>query len=130
MWGDRAISLHRLEQTDVLALLDNLESAELEPAVLDRVAEAAEGNPLLAEQLLAWATEGGSLDVLPPSVERNTWCESVPSSVLVARKTSSRLAPASHGRSPLWQFAVPRSNVLPPSPEENSASLARLIPVL
>jgi DNA-binding SARP family transcriptional activator/tetratricopeptide (TPR) repeat protein len=68
-WADRATVLERLSHRDVLSLLENLGTAALEPGVRDRVADVAEGNPLLAEQLLAWAAEGGQLDVLPPSVD-------------------------------------------------------------
>jgi DNA-binding SARP family transcriptional activator len=68
-WAEHATSLGRLPLGDMVALLESIGADQLEPAGRDRVAEAAEGNPLLAEQLLAWAAEGGGLDVLPPSVE-------------------------------------------------------------
>src|SRR2546430_7926151 len=38
--------------------------------------------------------------------------------------------PASHGRSPLWQFVVPCGQVLPPSWDEKTLTLARSMPVL
>src|SRR3954454_10645469 len=66
--------------------------------------------------------------VWPPSVDvKISWPSAF---VLVARKTSSFLAPANHGRSPSWHCGVPRSHVLPPSALENSASLTRSMPVL
>jgi DNA-binding SARP family transcriptional activator len=41
----------------------------VEPALRARVVGAGGGNPLFLEQLVAYAKEGGSLDVVPPSVE-------------------------------------------------------------
>src|SRR5690242_17082066 len=70
------------------------------------------------------------LQLLPPSVDWKIWWLSVFSWVFVARNTSFGLPPASHGRSPSWQFGLPRSHVLPPSWEENSESFARSMPVL
>jgi hypothetical protein len=68
-----------------------------------------------------------ALQDAPASVLRNTsW---PPSSVSVARKTSFFSPPASHGRSPSWHCIVPVGHVLPPSGDENRASLARLMPV-
>src|SRR3954464_5937506 len=66
--------------------------------------------------------------VWPPSVEVRS--SSPLAALLVPSHTSSFLPPASHGRSPSWHCGVPRSHVLPPSADENSASLARSMPVL
>jgi tetratricopeptide (TPR) repeat protein len=41
----------------------------VEPELRARVVEAAGGNPLFLEQLVAFASVGGSLDTVPPSVE-------------------------------------------------------------
>jgi DNA-binding SARP family transcriptional activator len=68
-WGERAIALEALGDREIAALVDNLSGGEVGAAVRARVAEVAEGNPLFAEQLLAWAAEGGPLDEVPPSVE-------------------------------------------------------------
>src|SRR5438132_2830391 len=66
--------------------------------------------------------------VCPPSVEvKISWPSAL---VLVARKTSSFLPPASHGRSPSWHCGVPRSHVLPPSRDEKRESFTRSMPVL
>jgi hypothetical protein len=70
------------------------------------------------------------LHVLPPSFETKTWWPlPLPSTVSVARKTWFAFPPASQGRLPSSQSAVPLSQVLPPSIDEKSASLARSIPV-
>src|SRR3954447_14536397 len=66
--------------------------------------------------------------VWPPSVDVKILCPSA--LVLVARKTSSFLPPASQGRSPSWHCGVPRSHVLPPSADENSASWPGSMPLL
>jgi DNA-binding SARP family transcriptional activator len=68
-WAEKSLVLDPLPEADVLALIDDLGGPELDPAVRERVAEVAEGNPLFAEQLLAWAAESGGLDAVPPSVE-------------------------------------------------------------
>ena len=71
------------------------------------------------------------LHVLPPSVDSKIcWPLASPSSVLEFMNTWLAAPPASHGRSPLWQYGVPRSQVVPPSGDEKIASLARSIPVL
>jgi DNA-binding SARP family transcriptional activator/tetratricopeptide (TPR) repeat protein len=44
-------------------------AAGVEPELRARVVEAAGGNPLFLEQLVAFASEGGAVDVVPPSVE-------------------------------------------------------------
>ena len=63
----------------------------------------------------------------PASVLWKTACPS--SSESVDRKASFALPPASQGRSPSWHCGVPVGQVFPPSCEENSASLARSMPV-
>src|SRR4051794_9981205 len=69
--------------------------------------------------------------VAPPSVELKTWWPlPLPSSVSVPMNTWFAFAPASQGRSPSWQSAVPLSQVCPPSTDEKSESLTRSIPVL
>src|SRR3954447_23642208 len=64
----------------------------------------------------------------PPSVEIHTEWSSVLGSL--ASQTVSFGPAASHGRSPSWQLVVPRSQVRPPSGEENKASFTRSMPVL
>src|SRR5262249_53598464 len=64
-WAEKSLTLEPLPQADALALIDDLGGSDLEPAVRERVAEVAEGNPLFAEQLLSWAAEGERLDVVP-----------------------------------------------------------------
>ncbi|PWU23606.1 MAG: hypothetical protein C5B48_08290 [Candidatus Rokuibacteriota bacterium] len=44
-------------------------AAGADPELRARVVETAGGNPLFIEQLVAFATEGGTVDAVPPSVE-------------------------------------------------------------
>jgi len=65
-WHSRSLVLERLSAEDTLTL-----AAEVEPGVRARIVDLAEGNPLFAEQLLAYAQERGeaALEAVPPSVE-------------------------------------------------------------
>jgi class 3 adenylate cyclase/tetratricopeptide (TPR) repeat protein len=60
-----AIALEPLGPGDVDALLERLETP---PSVRVRIALAAAGNPLFAEELVAWAHEGGDVDALPTTL--------------------------------------------------------------
>src|SRR5262249_59178307 len=68
-WVDKSLALGPLPEADALELIDGLGGSNLDPAVRERVADVAEGNPLFAEQLLAWAAEGEALDIVPPSLD-------------------------------------------------------------
>ncbi|MDQ3875787.1 MAG: tetratricopeptide repeat protein, partial [Actinomycetota bacterium] len=68
-WSERTILLEPLRKREVEALIDNLAPPDVGTEVRARAATAAEGNPLVAEQLLGWLSEGGSVDAPPPSVE-------------------------------------------------------------
>jgi DNA-binding SARP family transcriptional activator len=69
-WAQRALTLAPLPEAEVGILVDSLR-ADLEAEGRARVVEVAEGNPLLAEQLVVHASEKGadSLDLAPPSIE-------------------------------------------------------------
>src|SRR5438093_766634 len=68
--GWPALQLAPLEEEHTRELLDVLAGDDTETASLCvRIAEIAEGNPLYAEQLLAYATEGGELGSVPPTLE-------------------------------------------------------------
>jgi class 3 adenylate cyclase/tetratricopeptide (TPR) repeat protein len=70
--GRRVVALEPLDDVDAEALISHLAAeAGLDSTVRGRIAHAAEGNPLFAEQLLAFVVEGGSdaLASLPPTVE-------------------------------------------------------------
>ena len=62
--GEGAIRLDPLADADVEEL-----ASEADPELRTRVVETAGGNPLFAEQLLAFAQEGGALDAVPPTAE-------------------------------------------------------------
>jgi DNA-binding SARP family transcriptional activator len=62
-----ALTVGPLPQDQTVVLLGQL--AEIEHGLRARIAELAEGNPLYAEQLLAFSTEGGALDSVPPTLE-------------------------------------------------------------
>jgi DNA-binding SARP family transcriptional activator len=65
-----SIRLSPLGRSQTLELVDTLASEdELGPEARDRIVEAAEGNPLFAEQLYAYAAEEGGLEDVPPSVD-------------------------------------------------------------
>ncbi len=59
-----AIRLEPLTERQAEAL-----AAGIEPELRARVVEAAGGNPLFLEQLVAFASEGGAVEIVPPSVE-------------------------------------------------------------
>src|SRR5206468_5617889 len=58
-----------LEAEHTRKLLDALAGDDGDTRSLRRIVELAEGNPLYAEQLLAYASEGGTLDSVPPTLE-------------------------------------------------------------
>jgi tetratricopeptide (TPR) repeat protein len=62
--GDGAIRLGPLAEQQAAKL-----AADIEPGLQARLVEAAGGNPLFLEQLIAFAAAGGALDTVPPSVE-------------------------------------------------------------
>jgi DNA-binding SARP family transcriptional activator len=67
--GER-IELTPLPAAETRELVARIPRADaLADELLDRVAAIAEGNPLYAEQLLAFAAEGGDLEDVPPTVE-------------------------------------------------------------
>jgi len=68
-WVEKSLSLGPLPEANALELIDGLGGSNLDPGVRERVADVAEGNPLFAEQLLAWAAEGEGLDIVPPSLD-------------------------------------------------------------
>ena len=57
-----ALRLEPLGATEIDALLDQLEAP---PSARVRIAQAAGGNPLFAEELVAWLREGGELNEMP-----------------------------------------------------------------
>jgi class 3 adenylate cyclase len=60
-----AVRLEPLGATEVESLLEALEAPA---ATRVRIARASAGNPLFAEELVAWAGEGGDLDAIPTSL--------------------------------------------------------------
>jgi class 3 adenylate cyclase len=72
-WVDTYVSvqLEPLGDDDAAMLIEKLAVDELDANVRARIAEAAEGNPLFAEQLLAFVLEQGpsARDALPPTIE-------------------------------------------------------------
>jgi class 3 adenylate cyclase len=72
-WADAHVSipLGPLADDDAANLIANLAEDDIDASVRARIAEAAEGNPLFAEQVLAFVLEQGpsALDVLPPTIE-------------------------------------------------------------
>jgi tetratricopeptide (TPR) repeat protein len=69
----RAIRLEPLDEADAEALLGLLSAeSDVSPELLARVRQAAEGNPLFAEQMLAMMLEEGSTPAelaIPPSIQ-------------------------------------------------------------
>jgi DNA-binding SARP family transcriptional activator len=63
-----SLTLAPLPDEQIVTLLAQL-AGDAEPRLGSRIAELAEGNPLYAEQLLAYVGEGGSLESVPPTVE-------------------------------------------------------------
>jgi class 3 adenylate cyclase len=60
-----SVRLEPLDPSDGGTLLDSLNAP---PEARARLAQAAAGNPLYAEELVAWIEEGGDLDELPTSL--------------------------------------------------------------
>ena len=68
-WRDATVTLAPLSELDARTLADSLpERAAVTPDAVDEAVQAAEGNPLFLEQLLALAAEG-ELGGVPPSLE-------------------------------------------------------------
>jgi class 3 adenylate cyclase/predicted ATPase len=59
------VALEPLGPREVDALLESLDAP---PPVRVRIAQAAAGNPLFAEELVAWSREGGDVDALPTTL--------------------------------------------------------------
>ncbi|MEP6813253.1 MAG: BTAD domain-containing putative transcriptional regulator, partial [Actinomycetota bacterium] len=69
-WGGEALMLGALSTAESQQLLDALaEEWPLTPDNRSQVAEAADGNPLFLEQLVAMLTERGADSGLPPTIE-------------------------------------------------------------
>ncbi|HEU0303555.1 MAG TPA: BTAD domain-containing putative transcriptional regulator [Gaiellaceae bacterium] len=71
-WAEKGLVLEPLGEGESVALLASLPGGdELAPETLERIVEVAGGNPLFAEQLFAYVSEGGAeaLAAVPPSVE-------------------------------------------------------------
>jgi DNA-binding SARP family transcriptional activator len=66
--AEGAIELGPLGEKQVQALVDAL-AEDTPDDVRARVVQNAGGNPLFAEQLVAFASQGGALDAVPPSAE-------------------------------------------------------------
>ena len=66
--AEGAIELGPLGEKQVRTLVDSL-AGEVSDEVRARVVDGAGGNPLFAEQLVAFAEEGGAVDVVPSSAE-------------------------------------------------------------
>jgi class 3 adenylate cyclase len=68
-WGGTSITLEPLTEAEAQELLDEL-SAEwpVPPEALSAIAEAAEGNPLFVEQMVAMLAETGRTEV-PPTIQ-------------------------------------------------------------
>jgi class 3 adenylate cyclase/tetratricopeptide (TPR) repeat protein len=61
-----SVTLSPLSRTEARMLLDAL---GVRGGSRIRIAEAAEGNPLYAEQMAAMVAEGGSVDAIPPTIQ-------------------------------------------------------------
>jgi DNA-binding SARP family transcriptional activator len=67
--GESVLCLGPLSRTAVAALLAAIDGGRLAPAERERIAEAAGGNPLFLEQLVAYLEERGtSTEALPPAL--------------------------------------------------------------
>ncbi len=67
-----SILLEPLSETEIVELIESLTDAELDEATKRRIVEAAEGNPLFVEEMLALALEDGFDDreiVVPPTIQ-------------------------------------------------------------
>ena len=69
-WGGEAVALEPLTERESEALLDEL-AAEwpIPPAARTEIAEAAEGNPLFVEQMVAMLAEAGEAAAIPPTIQ-------------------------------------------------------------
>jgi class 3 adenylate cyclase/tetratricopeptide (TPR) repeat protein len=66
------LPLQRISDSDVETLIERLSSTDLQPEARDRVAQAAEGNPLFIEQLLALNAvpqDAGRAITVPPNLQ-------------------------------------------------------------
>ncbi|HEV2712697.1 MAG TPA: adenylate/guanylate cyclase domain-containing protein [Gaiellaceae bacterium] len=74
-WGGGKLNaatmlLEALTEDEAAQLVDNLLAARMEPDLKDRIAAAAEGNPLYVEEMLAMVAENGAPDVVvPPTIQ-------------------------------------------------------------
>ena len=66
-WGDRALTLEPLEVADIEQLIADRANRPPPRETLERIVEAAQGNPLFAEQLLA-AFEDHDVEAIPASL--------------------------------------------------------------
>jgi DNA-binding SARP family transcriptional activator len=66
--AEEAIELGPLRDRQVQALVDAL-TDDVPDDTRERIVESAGGNPLFAEQLVAYAEEGAAVDAVPPSAE-------------------------------------------------------------
>jgi class 3 adenylate cyclase/tetratricopeptide (TPR) repeat protein len=68
-WGGQAVALEPLSQDESDELIASLIAGSgLEEDARARIREAAEGNPLFVEQLLAIVAEGGEVERIPPTI--------------------------------------------------------------
>ena len=69
-WGGASLTLEPLSETESRSLLEAL-AAEwpVDEAARDQVVQAAEGNPLFVEQMVAMLAEGSAAGDLPPTVQ-------------------------------------------------------------
>jgi len=75
-WGGGKLNattmlLEALTEAESGQLVDNLLLARLDTGMRERIATAAEGNPLFVEEMLAMVTEdvNGDLDTIPPTIQ-------------------------------------------------------------
>jgi class 3 adenylate cyclase len=74
-WGGGKLNattmlLEALTEAEAAQLVDNLLLTQVESAMKERIATAAEGNPLYVEEMLAMVGEGGNGDLaIPPTIQ-------------------------------------------------------------
>jgi class 3 adenylate cyclase/tetratricopeptide (TPR) repeat protein len=69
-WAGRSVSLEPLSEAESDELIESLiAGSRVDEDTRARIREAAEGNPLFVEQLLAVVAEGGGLERIPPTVD-------------------------------------------------------------
>jgi class 3 adenylate cyclase/tetratricopeptide (TPR) repeat protein len=69
-WGGQCLSLDPLSEAESDKLIESLIAGSgLVADTRARVREAADGNPLFVEQLLAIAAQGGELERIPPTIQ-------------------------------------------------------------